>query len=744
MNYNSKSTIKTNNKKNVPDGKKALIIAEKPSVGRDIARVLGCTKKNQSYIEGDKYIVTWALGHLVTLADPEAYDKRYSAWNLEDLPIIPGKMKLVVMKGSGKQFGSIQRLLERNDVSEVIIATDAGREGELVARWILYKAHSKKPIKRLWISSVTDKAIREGFKNLKDGRAYNNLYKAAEARAEADWIVGINASRALTTKYNAQLSCGRVQTPSLAMVAARDAEIKAFQPKDYYGLTAHVGSMKLTWQDLKGQTRSFSEDKIKDILSKVKGKSLVVSEIKKSKKKQFAPHLYDLTTLQQEAHHRYGYSAKKTLSIIQSLYETHKVLTYPRTDSKHLTSDMRGTLKERIEACGVGDLRPLAFKLLKGNIQVGKSVIDDNKVSDHHAIVPTEVSPFLNSLETDERRIYEMVTRRFLAVFHPAYEYEQTVVTASCDGHLFTMRGKTLVNEGWKVVYKGESLEDLDHDNQTLPTLKVGQSLDVRTFNTNKGKTAPPARFNEGTLLKAMENPAKYLEHKDQAFKKILGETGGIGTVATRADIIEKLFKSFLIESDGKDIKTTSKGKQLLELVPEALKSPDLTAEWEMRLNAIASGKEQKGDFVHEMRTFTKTAVKEISSSAKSYKHDNMTREKCPDCGKFMLRVKGKRGEMLVCQDRDCGYRKSISKVTNARCPNCHKKMKMVGEGEGKKFVCKCGYKEKLSSFNKRKKEEGKKGNVRDVKKYMQSQKSDEPFNTAMADMLKGLFDDKE
>ena len=724
--------------------KKALIIAEKPSVGRDIARVLGCKKKNQSYIEGDKYIVTWALGHLVTLADPEAYDKRYSAWNLEDLPIIPGKMKLVVMKGSGKQFGSIQRLLERNDVSEVIIATDAGREGELVARWILYKAHSKKPIKRLWISSVTDKAIREGFKNLKDGRAYNNLYKAAEARAEADWIVGINASRALTTKYNAQLSCGRVQTPSLAMVAARDAEIKAFQPKDYYGLTAHVGSMKLTWQDLKGQTRSFSEDKIKDILSKVKGKSLVVSEIKKSKKKQFAPHLYDLTTLQQEAHHRYGYSAKKTLSIIQSLYETHKVLTYPRTDSKHLTSDMRGTLKERIEACGVGDLRPLAFKLLKGNIQVGKSVIDDNKVSDHHAIVPTEVSPFLNSLETDERRIYEMVTRRFLAVFHPAYEYEQTVVTASCDGHLFTMRGKTLVNEGWKVVYNGESLEDLDHDNQTLPTLKVGQSLDVRTFNTNKGKTAPPARFNEGTLLKAMENPAKYLEHKDQAFKKILGETGGIGTVATRADIIEKLFKSFLIESDGKDIKTTSKGKQLLELVPEALKSPDLTAEWEMRLNAIASGKEQKGDFVHEMRTFTKTAVKEISSSAKSYKHDNMTREKCPDCGKFMLRVKGKRGEMLVCQDRDCGYRKSISKVTNARCPNCHKKMKMVGEGEGKKFVCKCGYKEKLSSFNKRKKEEGKKGNVRDVKKYMQSQKSDEPFNTAMADMLKGLFDDKE
>lgn len=724
--------------------KKSLIIAEKPSVGRDIARVLGCTKKNQSYIEGDKYIVTWALGHLVTLADPEAYDKRYSSWKLEDLPIIPGKMKLVVMKGSGKQFGSIQRLLDRNDVKDVVIATDAGREGELVARWILYKAHSKKPIKRLWISSVTDKAIRDGFKKLKDGRDYNNLYRAAEARAEADWIVGINASRALTTKYNAQLSCGRVQTPTLAMVAARDADIKAFNPKAYYGLVAHSGAMKLTWQDPKGQTRSFSEDKIKNIEGKLRGKSLQVSDVKKTKKKQYAPHLYDLTTLQQEAHQRYGYSAKKTLSIMQSLYEVHKVLTYPRTDSKHLTSDMRDTLKERIEACGVGEFRKLSFKLLKGTIQVGKSVIDDTKVSDHHAIVPTEESPFLNGLDTDERRIYEMVARRFLAVFYPPFEYEQTVVTATCEGEHFSMRGNTVLTEGWKAVYKDVNEDESDVDNQSLPVLHAGDTLEVRTFNSTKGQTTPPARFNEGTLLKAMENPAKYLEHKEQALKKILGETGGIGTVATRADIIEKLFKSFLIETDGKDIKVTSKGKQLLELVPEALKSPDLTAEWEMRLTAIAAGKEQKGDFVHEMRTFTKIAVKEISSSAKSYKHDNVTREKCPDCEKFLLRVKGKRGEMLVCQDRECGYRKSISKVTNARCPNCHKKMKMVGQGEGKKFVCKCGYKEKLSSFNKRKKEDGKKGNMRDVKKYMQTQKSDEPFNTAMADMLKGLFDDKK
>lgn len=723
--------------------KKSLIIAEKPSVGRDIARVLGCHKNNQSFIEGDKYIVTWALGHLVTLADPEAYDKRYATWKLDDLPIIPGKMKLIVMKGSGKQFATIKKLIGRGDVNDIIIATDAGREGELVARWILEKAHSKKPIKRLWISSVTDKAIREGFKNLRDGRAYNNLFRAAEARAEADWIVGINASRALTTKYNAQLSCGRVQTPTLAMIASRDAEIQSFKPKKYYGLTAVTHGNKLTWQDGKGQNRSFSKEKVEELLKTLKGKSLEVIDIKKTKKKQYAPHLYDLTTLQQEAHQRYGYSAKKTLSIMQSLYETHKVLTYPRTDSKHLTSDMRSTLRERVEACGVGDMRPYAFKLLKGDLHVGKSVIDDSKVSDHHAIVPTEVSPFINSLETDERKIYEMVVKRFLAVFHAPYEYEQTLVTARAEGQDFTMKGKVVLQDGWKTLYKGDSTNHEEgSDDQTLPKIKTGDVIDVKIYKMTSGETTPPPRFNEGTLLKAMENPAKYLEHKEKKLQKILGETGGIGTVATRAEIIEKLFKSFLVETDGKDIKVTSKGKQLLELVPEPLKSPDLTAQWEMRLNAIAGGREQKGEFVHEMRDFTKRAVKNIASSAKTFKHDNVTREKCPECEKFLLKVKGKRGEMLVCQDRDCGYRKSVSRVTNARCPNCHKKLKMVGQGEGKKFVCRCGYKEKLSSFNKRKKEEGKKGSYKDVKKFMKD-KDDEPFNTALADKLKGFFENE-
>ncbi len=717
--------------------KKALIIAEKPSVGRDIARVLGCKNHNHAYIEGDKYIVTWALGHLVTLADPDAYDKRYATWRLEDLPILPDKMKLIVMKGAGKQFGVIKKMIHRGDVGSVVIATDAGREGELVARWILYKAHNKLPLKRLWISSVTDKAIREGFRNLKDARQYENLFRAAEARAEADWIVGINASRALTTKYNAQLSCGRVQTPTLAMVASRDALIRNFKPQSYYEVDAVTGKGNLSWVSEKGQTRIFSKDKADGLIKKLTGERLKVTSVKRAEKKKHAPELYDLTTLQQEAYKHYGYSAKKTLSIMQRLYEQHKVLTYPRTDSRYLTSDMANTLEERVRACGVGEHRPAAFKLLKAGIKPSSRFINDQKVSDHHAIVPTEESPIPGNLDTEENRIYEMVVRRFLAVFMPPYAYSQVTVHAEAAGEVFTAKGSVALQQGWKSLYKNELS---DQNQSVLEDFAQGETLAVKAYRVKAGKTSPPPLFNEGTLLKAMENPSKYLEHKEDKYSKILGQTGGIGTVATRADIIEKLYNSFLIESTPDGMRPTSKGKQLLGLVPEDLKSPDLTAQWELRLDAISKGKEQKVQFLHEMRGFAKRAVKEIDTSAKSYKHDNMTREKCPECGKFLLKVKGKRGEMLVCQDRECGYRKTIARVTNARCPNCHKKMKMVGQGDGKTFVCRCGYKERLTAFNKRKQKEGNKGSFKDVHKYMKETKSDEPFNAAMADKLKDLF----
>ncbi|MED0857962.1 DNA topoisomerase, partial [Bacillus pseudomycoides] len=339
---------------------KSLVLAEKPSVARDIANVLKCNKKGNGFLEGDKYIVTWALGHLVTLADPEMYDKKYQKWNLEDLPMLPDRLKLSVIKQSGKQFNSVKSQLNRNDVNEIIIATDAGREGELVARWIIAKSKVNKPIKRLWISSVTDKAIKDGFNNLKPGKAYENLYFAAVARSEADWYIGLNATRALTTKYNAQLNCGRVQTPTVAMIAAREDEIKNFKPQVYYGIEAQTNSVKLTWQDTNGNNRSFNKEKIDSIVKSLDKQNATVVEIDKKQKKSFSPGLYDLTELQRDANKKFGYSAKETLNIMQKLYEQHKVLTYPRTDSRYISSDIVGTLPERLKACGVGEYRSLA------------------------------------------------------------------------------------------------------------------------------------------------------------------------------------------------------------------------------------------------------------------------------------------------------------------------------------------------------------------------------------------------
>ena len=369
---------------------KHLVIAEKPSVARDIARVLGCSKKNNSYIEGKDYVVTWALGHLVTLADPEEYGEQYKTWRLDTLPMLPGRWKLVVIKQTSRQYHAVKEQIFRKDISDIIIATDAGREGELVARWILEKAGNRKPLKRLWISSVTDKAIREGFSHLRPGKDYEDLYHAAVARAEADWEVGINATRALTCKYNAQLSCGRVQTPTLAMIAAREEEIKKFIPKPYYGLKAVVKGIPFTWADAKNNSgRTFDKSRIEAIYKNAESK-IRITEVKKKAKKTYSPALYDLTALQKEASQRYGYPAKETLNIMQRLYENHKVLTYPRTDSRYLTTDMTGTLKERLKACAVGPYRKAASRLSMQEIKADKSFVNNAKVSDHHAIIPTE------------------------------------------------------------------------------------------------------------------------------------------------------------------------------------------------------------------------------------------------------------------------------------------------------------------------------------------------------------------
>ena len=722
---------------------KTLVLAEKPSVARDIARVLKCSKKLNGALEGERYIVTWALGHLVTLADPEEYDKKYKEWNMEVLPMMPKKMELVVIKQTAKQYQAVKTQLWRKDVQDIVIATDAGREGELVARWILEKAQCRKPIKRLWISSVTDKAIREGFASLKDGRAYHSLYDAAVSRAEADWLVGINATRALTCKYNAQLSCGRVQTPTLAMIAAREAEIRSFKPQEYYGLTLLAGKNRWTWQDKKsGSIRSFQKERMEEKTGAVQSDLLQVVSVDKSRKKTYAPGLYDLTELQRDANKKFGFSAKETLNIMQRLYENHKVLTYPRTDSRYIGSDIVSTIKERLKACAVGPYRSLAGPLSMKPVKVSKSFVDDKKVSDHHAIIPTEQFVQLDHMTNEERKIYDLVVRRFLSVLYPPFEYEQTTMKASAGGEIFTAKGKIVKQAGWKEVYEGAWTEEEEEDFQKLSDIQEGEKLKIERVELTAGKTKPPAPFTEATLLSAMENPVKYLEHADEKAAKTLGETGGLGTVATRADIIEKLFHTFLMEKRGNDIYLTSKAKQLLELVPEDLKKPELTADWEMKLSEISKGKLQKDLFLKEIRGYTEDLIREIKTGEGTFRHDNLTNTKCPVCGKRMLAVNGKNSKMLVCQDRECGHRETISRLTNARCPNCHRKMEMYVKGKEDTFICStCGYKEKLSSFQQRRAKEGAGVSKKEVQRYLNKQKKEaqEPVNNAFADALAKL-----
>ena len=727
---------------------KILVLAEKPSVGRDLAKVLKCNQNKGSYIEGNNYVVTWALGHLVGLQDPEDYDAKYKKWDMETLPMLPQPMKLTVLKKTSKQFYEVKKQLLRKDIEEIVIATDAGREGELVARWIIEKAGVRKPLKRLWISSQTNKAILDGFKNLKPGAAYNNLFKAAVCRAEADWIVGLNVTRALTCKYNAQLSAGRVQSPTLAMIVQREDEIKNFVPQDFYTISAKTKDFSLQWVDKNNNQRTFKEDFANSIVSKVKGNDAKIVDMSESMKKKYAPALYDLTELQRDANRIWSYSAKETLSIMQRLYENHKILTYPRTDSRYITTDVVATIPERLKAISIGAYRMAAQDILKRGVKASKSFVDNSKVSDHHAIIPTEDSPNLSNLSAEERNIYDLVVKRFLSVMMPPFEYVETTLTADIAGERFVAKGKVIKSKGWKAVYDREVEEDNEEEDlkdQTLPQLNKGDTLKVISAAANKSQTKPPARFNEGTLLSAMENPHKYIK-VDSASAKTLGETGGLGTVATRADIIEKLFNSFVIEKRGKEIVPTSKGRQLIELVPTELKSPLLTAQWESQLEDISKGKLNDKKFVEEMRKYATDLVEDVKGTESRFVHDNLTGAKCPKCGKYMLEVKTKTGIMNVCQDRECGHRESVSKTTNARCPECKKKLMLKGSGEGQIYVCpgaNCNFREKASQFNKRF-EKGGKVDKRDVQKYIKQQAKeaekqaaeDNPF-AALGDLFK-------
>ena len=712
---------------------KTLVLAETPSVGKELARVLGAGRGGEGYMEGGKYIVTWALGHLVTLADPEEYDAKYKTWDMETLPMLPEKRKLTVIKETSRQYRVVQGLLKRPDVEELVIATDAGREGELVARWILEKAGWRGKTRRLWISSQTDRAIREGFQNLRPASEYDNLYRSAEARSQADWFVGLNVTRALTCRYGASLSAGRVQTPTLSLLVEREKEIRDFVPKEFYTVSARTEQgFEALRRDASGQSRMFDRGEAERIRDRLQGKTGRIVRLKKQVKQVPPPAAYDLTELQRDANEKYAYSAKETLNLIQSLYERHKLLTYPRTDSRYISDDVVPTLPERLQAMRFGDYAPLVNRLLRSRPLQTKYLVNNAKVTDHHAILPTEEPADFRYLSGPEQNIYDLAARRYLAVLLPPFSYEEMELTVQCEGETLRCRGRRVLEEGWHAAYGSAVPEEEEEEekSQNLPELKEGESVRFREVKVSVGKTSPPARYTEAALLTAMEHPPAAGEDR-----KTLEETGGLGTPATRADIIEKLLSSFYAERSGKTLTPTSKGTQLVSLVPEELRSPRLTARWENRLAAIAAGKEAPEKFIREMKDYASRLVTEVKASQGQYRHDNATKERCPDCGRFLLAVTGKKGnKMLVCPDRSCGYRKSLSVVTNARCPNCHKKLELRGEGDKRMFVCVCGYRERLADFEKRREDKG--AGKRDVQKYLASQERG-GGNTALAEALK-------
>lgn len=633
---------------------KSLVLAEKPSVAREIARVLGCGQKGKGCLEGPGYVITWALGHLVALAEPEDYDKKYKQWRLEDLPMLPEQMKLKVIRQTSHQFQAVRNLMRRPDIKELIIATDAGREGELVARWIMKLGNWRKPFKRLWISSQTDAAIREGFAKLKPGAEYDSLYDAAVCRAEADWLIGLNVTRALTCKFNAQLTAGRVQTPTLAMIVRREEEIKKFVPVDYWTIRADFGDYFGDWRS-KESNRIFDYARVEELLTRLKGRTGKITELRRDLKSEPAPPAYDLTELQRDANRRFGFSAQQTLGILQDLYERHKLVSYPRTDARYISSDIVPTLPARLKSIAVGPYAGPAGELLQKPLAITGRFVDDSKVTDHHAIIPTEQPVNLAVLDAEEKKLHDLIVRRFLAVLHPPYRYEQLTLITIVNGEKFYSRGKVVQDRGWRAVASSRSEQEEEQEDavpeQTLTSLQKGAERPVKNIKANKAKTKPPARYNEATLLSAMENPDKFI--KDAA--PVNGS--GLGTPATRAEIIEKLLYTNYIERNGKELAPTSKGIQLVNLVAPELRSPALTARWEQSLADIARGKESKAGFIKDIRANTTRLVQSVAADTSVYKADNVSKTKCPACGKFMLLVKGKRGRMLVCQDRNCGHR---------------------------------------------------------------------------------------
>lgn len=639
---------------------KQLVLAEKPSVGRELAKVLGCYTRGNGYIEGDRYIVTWALGHLVELAQPIAYSERYKRWSLRDLPMLPQELKIQVIEQSKDQFEAVKALLGRPDIESVVIATDAGREGELVARWILKEAGYTGTAWRLWISSQTEKAIKDGFSGLKDASLYDNLYRAAESRAAADWYVGMNVTRALTCHYDAKLSAGRVQTPTLALMTLREDEIDAFSGRFYWTLKADFTDFTASYYPSEDSIRIDDEATAKKLEQMLVGKTGRIVSLETVERNEQPPLAYDLTELQRDANMLLDFSAKQTLDVLQGLYEQHKIVTYPRTDSRYITTDIVSTLGDRLKALDQTPFSPLSNRYARDGFRIDEQrFVQDAKVTDHHAIIPTEQRVDLSRLSKDERALWELVVVRFLEVLSPDYLYRTTTLVAEVEGCNFRTRFTIPVQQGYRSVAaligkrSVQALSEDEEDGGRLAGCKEGDVVVISSVKLRKLATPAPQRYTEATLLSAMEHAGRFVD--DANLKKRL--TNGLGTPATRADIIEKLIQNHYIERVGKELVPTPKGRELVRLAPEQLRSPELTGQWEERLSLISEGKEDSQRFIEDIKRNASDLVRQVVSSSEVFSPRFPDAKPCPYCKTPMMKVVDEIGQNhYLCQKLSCSY----------------------------------------------------------------------------------------
>ena len=640
---------------------KIVVLAEKPSVGRDIARVIGCTTRGDGCLIGEQYIVTWAVGHLVTLAEPDEMDEKYKKWSFATLPILPETIPLKVISATKSQFSTVKKLINDKETDSLICATDAGREGELIFRYIYEKAGCKKPFRRLWISSMTDEAIREGFQSIRPGNDYDGLYESARCRSKADWLVGMNASRAFTLKYDALLSVGRVQTPTLAILVKRRKEIENFKPEGFCTVTADFGDYRGVYfhEKLEPDTHLKTKAEAETIAAAVKGKTGTVTQAETIRKKEWPPQLYDLTSLQRDANRLLGFTADKTLKTAQSLYETHKALTYPRTDSRYLPPDMIPRVVQTMKLLPENYQKYVPGALPGGKLPVSKRTIDASKVTDHHAILPTSRKADVSRFSEDERNLYDLVARRMLAAFYPVCEYDATKVITTVGEHSFRTNGRVTVVNGWHDVPPLEkppkakkAPKPEEEEEGQLPPLAEGDTREVKKTQIREDKTKPPAPHTDASLLAAMETAGKDLE--DEELVRLM-KGSGIGTPATRAAIIERLIKVGYASRRGKTLNATDKGVMLIDVMPPEIASPETTGRWELALHEITDGKQDPDRFMDGIRKMSAFLVDYARDQAKPLAFPPDERRKrtgtkrgggstvlegtvCPVCGKGKMR----------------------------------------------------------------------------------------------------------